>query len=320
MKRIVGFKLPDQPAQAKSTAGAAATNTKVSPAVIRPQSADRRLIDAAVCSLLAVSGLLSAACSSATKPSFEGDGENRLSIASLKTRCTGNSTTLTRNATIQGIVTANDIRGEFPKAIILEDATGGIEIAIDHTALADLFPLGSEISVHCSGLALGSYGGKVQLGAPPTGQYSVDRIARADIGRYLRCMELNAGTRRPRTTRFAELGIADADAYVRFEKVCFAETGSAWCDRDPESDQMQTTLRTLIDDAGNTFSVRVLPSCHYAAEPVPQGTGSVNGIIDYFNGELSLRIINYEIDLATFAAHPTTSLSTAECSIPKRKR
>ena len=34
--------------------------------------------------------------------------------------------------------------------------------------------------------------------------------------------------------------------------------------------------------------------CRYAAEPLPSGNGSVQGILDYFNGEFSLRITNRE--------------------------
>ncbi len=259
-------------------------------------------------------------CGSATKLRFEDETGSFVSIGYLKSLCRGNTTQLTQELKFEGIVTANDMRDEFPKTLVVEDATGGIEIAVDRTALANLFPLGAKVSVYCSGLALGDYGGKIQLGAPPTGEYSVDRIAGADVDRYIRCTELNAGTRRPRTVRFADLGTGDADRYVRFEGVRFREAGQSWCERDPESGAWLTTLRTLEDGSGATFPVRVLPSCHYAAEPVPPGTGSVNGIVDSFNGELSLRIVNYEIDLFISEAPPRACLSAGEYSAPTPKR
>lgn len=254
------------------------------------------------------------ACDSATKLDY-GDQTGRfVSIAALKSLCRGTSSSLTQELKIEGIVTANDMRGEFPKTLVLEDASGGIEIAVDRTALANLFPLGAKVTVYCSGLTLGNYGGKVQLGARPTGDYSVDRIAGTELDRYIRCTMLNSGTRRPRTVRFDDLGAEDADTYVRFEGVRFRDAGEPWCDRNPETGSLQTSVRTLEDGSGGEFPVRILPSSHYAAEPVPQGSGSVNGIVDYFKGELSLRIVNYEIDFVISEALPTTCLSTAGCS------
>lgn len=243
------------------------------------------MLRAAAGSLLFAAALAGAACNSATRLEFDDENGPFVSIAHLKSLCRGSSTRLTRELKIEGIVTANDIRDEFPKTLVVEDASGGIEIAVDRTDLANLFPLGARVSVYCSGLALGDYGGKVQLGAPPTGEYSVDRIPGSELDRYIRCTALNAGTRRPQTVRFAELTAGDADRYVRFETVRFLEAGEPWCGRDPETGALQTTVRTLADSSGGRFPVRVLPSCHYAEEPVPPGTGSVNGIVDYFNGD-----------------------------------
>lgn len=259
--------------------------------------------------------LIACACNTSSPPTPDGDESGFTSIAHLKTLCHGSSTLITEALKIKGIVTANDIRREFPKTIILEDASGGIEIAIDHTTLADLFPLGAGVTVYCSGLAVGEYGGKVQLRARPTGDYSVDRIARTDIDRHLRCTEQNAGTRQPRTVRIKDANNKHTDTYVRFEDIYFIEAGLLWCDQDPLTGDLIPSYRTLVDTERYEFLVRILPDCHYATEPMPQGTGSVNGIIDYFNGELSLRIINYEVDFATSVMCPTAYLSTAGYSI-----
>lgn len=243
-----------------------------------------------------ISWLLTTSCNTSSEPSFEETTPTRISIAQLKTLCRGTSTLLTQPLSIAGIVTANDIRDEFSHTIVVQDAAGGVEISIDHTTLADLFPLGAAVTVQCTGLAVGDYGGKIILGAKPTNSYCVDRIARAEIQRYIRCTALNAHQRRPRTLRFTEVGAAVIDTYVHFEGVHFTQTEAKWCDYDPTTDAWLATNRTLEDLDGNQLLVRTLPRCHYATEPIPQGTGSVNGIINYFNGEFSLRIINYEVD------------------------
>lgn len=254
-------------------------------------------------------------CNRSSELTFDDSDDSFTSIAHLKSLCDKASTPIIHEIKISGVVTANDIRSEFPKTLIIEDATAGIEIAVDHTALADLFPLGAQVTVYCSGLALGDYGGKVQLGARPTGAYNIDRIARADITRYIRCTDLNAGTRRPRTVQIGALSIDDADRYVHLDGVHFPDAEAPWCERDPLTGEICTTVRTLMDATGATLPVRIHASSHYASEPIPCGTGSVNGIVDWFNGEVSLRIVNYEIDLRensiTAATPPTTYPSTA---------
>ena len=74
------------------------------------------------------------------------------------------------------------------------------------------------------------------------------------------------------------------DTYVHFEGVRFVQQGN-WCDPDPETGRPATTERQIADASGREFTVRTAGTCTYATEPVPQGTGSVYGIIDYFNGK-----------------------------------
>lgn len=264
---------------------------------------------------ISLAALLLVACNTATKLAYD-DDSGFISIAYLKSLCQGSSVRITREVKIRGVVTAHDLWGEFPRTLVLEDTTAGICIAIDHTTLADLFPLGAEVTVYCTGLAVGDYGGKVQLGTPPTGDYAVDRIARNDIERYLRCTQLNAHARRPRILRLSQVSLADVDRYVRFERVRFADTGVDWCDPDPETGERIATRRTITDPEGSTFIVRTLPSAHYATVPLPASQGSINGIVDYFNGELSLRVIGYEVDFTSPAMLPTACPSAGECSGP----
>lgn len=109
------------------------------------------------------------------------------------------------------------------------------------------------------------------------------------------------------------------DTYVHFEGVRFVQQ-SNWCDPDPETGRPATTERRIADHTGREFIVRTAGTCTYATEPVPQGTGSVYGIIDYFNGKYTLRIANREVDFATVAARPTACPSSGGYSAPKPTR
>lgn len=179
---------------------------------------------------------------------------------------------------------------------------------------------GAAVTIHCNGLFLCDYGGKVMLGTRPTDEYAgPGRIPQAEAALYLRRKQAETRPLRPRTFTFGEVDMRHTDTYVHFEGVRFVQQGN-WCDPDPETGRPATTERRIADHTGREFIVRTAGTCTYATEPVPQGTGSVYGIIDYFNGKYTLRIANREVDFATVAARPTACPSSGGYSAPKPTR
>lgn len=192
----------------------------------------------------------------------------------------------------------------------------GTLVRIDGTRLAFDYPVGAAVTIFCNGLTLGDYGGKIQLGVAPDGDYGVGRIPREELGRYLRRNPDKDRRPRPAVCTFDAIGPRQTDTYVCFEGVRFTEAGP-WCDTDPETSEPQTSERTLTDAQGRTFRVRTLGTCAYATEPVPQGTGSVYGIIDYFNGKYTLRVSERRVEFANAAGLPRAYPSTGRYSAPK---
>ena len=107
------------------------------------------------------------ACGNASSPEYEsGDGTARhVSIAYLKSLCRGVLHPVTEDLWIEGCVVGNDLYGEFPDALVVEDESGGIEVLIDAKRLYRTFDSGSTVRVYCNGLALGDYGGQGTVGA-----------------------------------------------------------------------------------------------------------------------------------------------------------
>lgn len=70
------------------------------------------------------------ACGNASSPEYEsGDGTARhVSIAYLKSLCRGVLHPVTEDLWIEGCVVGNDLYGEFPDALVVEDESGGIEV------------------------------------------------------------------------------------------------------------------------------------------------------------------------------------------------
>ena len=87
--------------------------------------------------------------------------------------------------------------------------------------------------------------------------------------------------------------------------------GKTWCDTDPETGRAVATEREIVDTRGRTFTVRTAATCVYAKEPLPQGTGSLYGIIDYFAGKYTLRVTNREAEFSGTAAHSAATRPTA---------
>ena len=248
-----------------------------------------------LCSLWA-----SVACTSATRPEFselpDDDSESGLvSIAYLKSRCKGLSATIKADISIKGTVVANDLFGEFFKTLVLVDESGGVEVSIDKERLCADFPLYSNVAITCNGLAVGRVGGKVVLGAQPTGEFTTDRIAERDISKYLLRLEGSATSVVPRRVAIADLGVEHVSDYLLFEGVRFAddEVGRTWCEL--VDNELCETDRHIIDKAGNTLIVRVSPYSSSATEKLPSGVGALCGIVEYSGNAFALRIANHEV-------------------------
>lgn len=258
--------------------------------------------------------LLFAACDRASDIAYEDTPGSVRSISSLRSLCTGASVPLREEIVIRGTVVGNDRYGEFSNTLVLQDESGGIAVAAEHPSLADDYPFGACVTVYCNGLVLSDHGGKIRLGAIP-GEYGAGRIPRSELNRYIRLNAPAAAPPKPVLLSFDDVSVCRVDTYVRFDGVRFTCPGN-WCDLDPETGRTVTTERSIIDCTGRTFQVRTEGTCRYAREPVPQGTGSLTGVIDYFNGKYALRVVNREIAFIPAEARPTTCPSAGECSIP----
>lgn len=250
------------------------------------------------------------ACDQTSKMDFGGYPAEMRTIASLKAYCHKQVTPIVDPISIQGTVTGNDLYGEFPNELVIEDASGGITIAANHASLADNYPLGCVVTIHCSGLVLRDYGGKIELGYAADDPTDPVSIPEEELPRYLRREHPEKGRPKPVRLTFSELEVHRMDTYIRFDGVRFVDPLVPWCDTDSTTGRMQTTEHTITDAQGRTCVVRTSGACTYATELVPLGTSSLCGILDYFNGKFALRITNREVlvDPVNAATPPTAYL------------
>lgn len=227
---------------------------------------------------------------------FDKRPQGVISIAHLKSLAASESYTITDDIAIEGYVVANDLYGEYSKSIVICDDSGGIEIAIDMRSTATTFPISARVVVHCSGLTIGDYGGQLTLGAIPEGRYTVDRISERDLLRYFLIDKNSPRAIEPTVVNINDIEPAHIGNYIRLNSISFSsQVGLTWCNKDLVTGEYIPTERTISDRMGNKFTVRTLPECHYREEIIPSGYGDICGIVHYFNGNYSLRIVNHQI-------------------------
>lgn len=265
-------------------------------------------------------GLLLWACDRSTTLVYDQVPGRVVSIAYLKSLCDGPQFVVTEQIAVCGRVTGNNRYGEFPYTIVLEDASGGICIAADYPALKSPYPLGCELIVYCNGLTLYNYGGKIEMGRPNDDadywQTGTDRrIPAEELARYLRLSDGEACRPAAQPIGMDELTPYRVDTYVRIDRVRFAGRGT-WCDRDPQTGRSVTTEHRLTDVAGNPLplALRTSGSAVYADEPLPSGSGSLCGILDYFGGAYTLRITAFETAFVEVSGERSI-LRTGDCGL-----
>lgn len=237
------------------------------------------------------------ACSASTPPDKYDDYPSEVSVAYLKSLCKVASTVIRRDVTVTGRVVATDKLSEFSRTVVVADDSGGIELAIDSDRTDVMMPLYSRVTIHCQMLALGDYAGKIVLGAQPTSQYVVDRIAETDLPHYIEVLSTADAPPDAHPATIGSISPADISRYVVIDRVRFAdeEAGLTWCDIDPETSRFIDTYRHIVDAEGDTLAVFTRAACVYASERVPSATCRIYGIIDCFNGQYSLTPSNHRI-------------------------
>lgn len=219
------------------------------------------------------------------------------SIASLWRYARRGTSLITEDIYICGSVVANDKYGELNGAIVVADGSGGVELELDMDNIATIYPLHSKVEICCSGLWLGSVGPKLMLGAEPTGEYVVDRIAANRALNHISALDKESDTPTISHRRIAELGYRDVLSYVAVEGVALVddERGRWWTDIDTLLGEPITTVRHFVQ-GNDTIRVVTDARCDYATEYIPASTLTLSGLLDWYDGDIALRIVDHSVE------------------------
>lgn len=214
------------------------------------------------------------------------------SIAELKAmHALGDLEEIKQDIVVSGLVISDDEAGNFFRQILIEDSTGGIEIRVDATNLHTEYPTGRRIFVKCRGLWLGDFNNLIQLGAHPAlnedGEIELQRIPESVVDKYI----LKGTYGHDLVPTFKEiptLTIADVSTLIRLDNVQFITADTARNFADAENNiSLNHEIENCLDQR---LIFRSSGFASFANAPVPNGNGTVVGILGIFGSDLQLLI------------------------------
>ena len=212
-----------------------------------------------------------------------------VSMQHLKTLYKGYPLVIRGDYVVKGQVLSSDKWGNFSRSIMVGDGSGAIEVKVDTEDYFLTYPVGQRVLIRCDGLTLGSYGGSMQLGAGSQDErYECGFIPGDQVDGRVVEYGMDMGVLHPPAISPGQMSPRYVNCLVRFEKVQFADPDNTWGSRGSYAD------RTLQFPGGETLTVTTSPEAVFAEYRLPQGSGPIEGILGYFNGEYSLRMNTHE--------------------------
>lgn len=188
---------------------------------------------------------------------------------------------ITEDWIIEGVVVADDQSGNYYKTIVIQDATGGIDVKLDANSLYNDYPIGRKIYIKCKDLTISDYNNLVQLGGGTfknnNGQDQLAGIEQLLIPSFVVKGEKDQKVT-PREITIPELTPDMMSTLITLKGVQFETPGETYADAPKKA-----TLNKNITDCDN-FSI-VLRSSGYASfanEKLPDGKGTITGIFTQF--------------------------------------
>ncbi len=224
-----------------------------------------------------------------------GAGKKSVSIAELKALYSGGPLRITGELSVVCYVTANDRHGNFYHTLAVGDSTGGIRIKVASDRLWEDYWVGDCLTVYCSGLTLGAYGGTVSLGGDYGDGYENSPLAAEDFRRRTVKSGWLPEPPEPVIAEAGRLAPSMTSMLVRFENMLVAgeDAGKPWTEDGIAGE------RRFTDPSGDTLAVSTRPQADFAHVTVPPNRCALTGILDYFAGTYRLILREWEDILET---------------------
>ena len=158
---------------------------------------------------------------------------------------------------VSGVIISDDSEGNLYKSAYIADETGGIELKFGMGNLSSLYPQGTRVRLFCQGLKLGSY----------------------------KPVRLTMGT----------INKKYAGMLIQLDDVQFATSELGQTYADPIGKETNRNVnRTIVDKAGGQLILRTSSYAKFAGVKLPQGSGTITALLNYFQNEAQLTLLRQE--------------------------
>jgi hypothetical protein len=211
-------------------------------------------------------------------------------IAEIKAMHTlGQYEEITDDAVLSALVISNDRAGNFFKQLVIQDATGGIEMRVDVADLHALYPVGRKIYLRAKGLWLGDYNGLIQLGAgegvDDQGKPELIRIPESILSNYI-IPATYGNPVVPKVVTLDQLSLEDVSTLIQLDGMQFitADAGKVY------ADSALSTNRDIEDCAHRILIMRNSGYSDFRGQLTPTGNGTVIGILGVYRDDFQFMI------------------------------
>jgi hypothetical protein len=200
---------------------------------------------------------------------------------------------VTEDLIIEGEVIMDDRSGNYYKTLVIQDATGGIEVKFNDASLFNSMPIGRKIYIRCKDLLLTDYNGLPQLTGSLIEENGVPRSFGLTEAQVRQKVVKGSYATTPLAPKKVSIGNLTSDminTLIQIDDVQFTQCDAGQTYADPVT---QNSLnRTLEDCDANQLLLRTSGYADFAASFTPGGKGAIVGVLGIFGQDYQLFIRN----------------------------
>ena len=201
---------------------------------------------------------------------------------------------ITSDMIIGGTVVMDDRSGNYYKTLVIQDASGGIEIKFNDGYLFNQFPVGRKMYIYCKDLFLTDYNDLTQL----TGSLVFENGAPSGVGlteAQVRSKVVKGPIETPPAPTVVGVNqMSDhlVSTLIKLENVqfVFCDAGRTYADAITKN-----SLNRIIEDCnGQELILRTSGFADFAGSKTPNGSGTIVGVLGRYGNDYQLYIRNID--------------------------